>query len=69
MVLPLSGPGGKLSVMKHKKGGRQPDGVIPSLMNTANVMDFAFDPFNDHTLAVGEYFFLILYFLFDFFRR
>ncbi|XP_047494430.1 coronin-7-like isoform X3 [Penaeus chinensis] len=53
VVLPLSGPGGKLSVMKHKKGGRQPDGVIPSLMNTANVMDFAFDPFNDHTLAVA----------------
>ncbi|KAK8721825.1 hypothetical protein OTU49_012588 [Cherax quadricarinatus] len=53
VVLPLSGPGGKLSVLKHKKGGRQPDGVIPSLMNTANVMDFAFDPFNEHTLAVA----------------
>lgn len=54
MVLPLSGPGGKLSVLKHKKTGRQPDGVIPSLMNTANVMDFDFDPFNDYTLGVGK---------------
>ncbi|XP_045608197.1 coronin-7 isoform X1 [Procambarus clarkii] len=53
VVLPLSGPGGKLSVLKHSKAGRQPDGVVPSLLNTANVMDFAFDPFNDHTLAVA----------------
>lgn len=53
VVLPLSGPGGKLSVIKHKKPGRLPDGVIPSLMNTSNVMDFTFDPFNDHTLAVA----------------
>lgn len=53
VVLPLSGPGGKLSILKHKKTGRQPDGVIPSLMNTANVMDFAFDPFNDYTLGVA----------------
>ncbi|XP_068204536.1 coronin-7 isoform X4 [Palaemon carinicauda] len=53
VILPLSGPGGKLSVIKHKKPGRLPDGVIPSLMNTSNVMDFTFDPFNDHTLAVA----------------
>ncbi|KAK7071102.1 Coronin-7, partial [Halocaridina rubra] len=53
VVLPLSGPGGKLSVIKHKNPGRLPDGVIPSLMNSSNVMDFTFDPFNDHTLAVA----------------
>lgn len=52
VALPLSGPGGKLAVYQHKKGGRLPDGVIPSLVNGATIMDFAFDPFNDHTIAV-----------------
>ncbi|CAL4071093.1 unnamed protein product, partial [Meganyctiphanes norvegica] len=52
VALPLSGPGGKLAVYQHKKGGRLPDGVIPSLVNGATIMDFAFDPFDNHSIAV-----------------
>ena len=52
--MPLSGPGGKLSIIKHSQRGRLPDGVIPAVMNASNVMDMAFDPFNDSLLAVGK---------------
>ncbi|KAK3851505.1 hypothetical protein Pcinc_041851, partial [Petrolisthes cinctipes] len=53
VCLPLSGAGGRVTVLPHTQPGRLPDGVIPALLNTANVMDFAFDPFNTLTLAVG----------------
>ena len=52
IVVPLSGPGGKLAVFEVAKSGRIPDGVIPAVINTANVMDFAWDPFNNNRLGV-----------------
>ena len=52
IVVPLSGPGGKLAVFELAKSGRIPDGVIPAVINTANVMDFAWDPFNNNRLGV-----------------
>ena len=29
------------------QAGRLPDGVLPCVINTATVMDFAFDPFDN----------------------
>jgi len=55
VVLPLSGPGGKLAVMELSRPGRLPDGVIPALVNGATVMDFSWDPFDTHRLAVCKY--------------
>merc|ERR1719410_1783331 len=52
LVVPLSGPGGKLAVFEVAKSGRIPDGVIPAVINTATVMDFAWDPFNNNRLGV-----------------
>ena len=52
VVVPLSGPGGKLAVFELAKSGRIPDGVVPAVINTATVMDFAWDPFRNSRLAV-----------------
>ena len=52
LVVPLSGPGGKLAVFEVARSGRIPDGVIPAVINTATVMDFAWDPFNNNRLGV-----------------
>merc|ERR1719318_2059733 len=52
LVVPLAGPGGKLAVFEMSKSGRIPDGVTPAVINTATVMDFAWDPFNNSRLAV-----------------
>jgi len=52
VVVPLAGPGGKLAVFEISKSGRIPDGVTPAVINTATVMDFAWDPFDNSRLAV-----------------
>ena len=49
----LAGPGGKVCVIDLKRPGRQPDGVVPSLLNGAKVMDFGWDPFDNSHIAVG----------------
>lgn len=51
--MPISGPGGKIAVYELSKPGRLPDGVIPSLVNGSNIMDFQWDPFDASTLAVA----------------
>lgn len=51
--MPLSGPGGKIAVYELSKPGRLPDGVIPSLVNGNNIMDFQWDPFDATKLAVA----------------
>lgn len=54
MAVPLSGPGGRIAILEASKPGRLPDGVIPALVHgTANVQDFAFDPFCTRRFAVG----------------
>lgn len=45
--------GGKIAIFELSKGGRLQDGVIPSLLNGCNIMDFAWDPFDTRQLAVG----------------
>lgn len=51
--VPLGGPGGKLAVFELSKPGKLPDGVMPTLVNATNIMDFSWDPFDNKRLAVG----------------
>jgi coronin-7 len=53
VAVPLSGPGGKIAIYELSKPGRLPDGVIPSLVNGSNIMDFQWDPFDVQRLAVA----------------
>lgn len=53
VAVPLSGPGGRIAVLELSRAGKLPDGVIPALVHGANVMDFAWDPFNCSRLAVA----------------
>jgi len=40
--------------LQLSKPGRLDTDEVPTLQNTANVMDFVFDPFNNRRLVVGE---------------
>lgn len=51
--MPLSGPGGKIAIFELSKTGKLPDGVIPTLVQGSNIMDFAWDPFDNTCLAVA----------------
>ena len=53
VAVPISGPGGKIAVYELGNPGRLPDGVIPSLVNGSNIMDFQWDPFDATRLAVA----------------
>ncbi|XP_065362673.1 coronin-7 isoform X2 [Calliphora vicina] len=53
VAVPLSGPGGKIAIFELTKPGRLPDGVIPSLVNGSNIMDFQWDPYDPKRLAVA----------------
>ena len=52
--MPLGGVGGRLAVLDHTHPGRLKEGVIPCLVNTSNITEFTFDPFNPNILAVGK---------------
>ncbi|XP_049826168.1 coronin-7 isoform X2 [Aethina tumida] len=53
VAVPLSGPGGKIAIFELSKTGKLPDGVIPALVHGNNIMDFAWDPFDNERLAVA----------------
>ncbi|XP_058442942.1 coronin-7 isoform X2 [Malaya genurostris] len=53
VAVPISGAGGKIAIFELNKPGRLPDGVIPSLVNGSNIMDFQWDPFENKRLAVA----------------
>lgn len=53
IAAPLGGPGGKIAIFSRDKPGKLPDGVIPTLVQGSNIMDFAWDPFDDHRLLVA----------------
>ncbi|KAK3909371.1 Coronin-7 [Frankliniella fusca] len=53
VAVPLSGPGGRIAVLELSRAGKLADGVIPALVHGANVMDFAWDPFDCSRLAVA----------------
>jgi len=41
--------------LQISEAGRLPDTGVPTLQNSSLVADFMWDPFDDHTLAVGMY--------------
>uniref|UniRef100_A0A182VT39 Coronin n=1 Tax=Anopheles minimus TaxID=112268 RepID=A0A182VT39_9DIPT len=53
VAVPIAGAGGKIAVLELNDPGRLPDGVIPTLVNIQNIMDFQWDPFDPHRLAVA----------------
>ncbi|KAL3267045.1 hypothetical protein HHI36_011187 [Cryptolaemus montrouzieri] len=53
LAVPLSGPGGRISILNRNKPGKLPDGVVPSLVQGSNIMDFSWDPFDNCRLAVA----------------
>ncbi|XP_053678397.1 coronin-7 [Anopheles nili] len=53
VAVPIAGAGGKLAVLELNDPGRLPDGVIPTLVNIQNIMDFQWDPFDVYRLAVA----------------
>ncbi|XP_055597739.1 coronin-7 isoform X3 [Uranotaenia lowii] len=53
VAVPISGAGGKIAIFELSKPGRLPDGVIPTLVNGNNIMDFQWDPFDNTRLAVA----------------
>lgn len=53
VAVPLSGPGGKIAIFELSKTGKLPDGVIPTLVHGNNIVDFQWDPFDNHRLAVA----------------
>ncbi|XP_052868996.1 coronin-7 [Anopheles cruzii] len=53
VAVPIAGAGGKIAVLELDKPGRLPDGVIPTLVNKQNIMDFQWDPFDPTRLAVA----------------
>ncbi|XP_035892917.1 coronin-7 isoform X1 [Anopheles stephensi] len=53
VAVPIAGAGGKIAVLELNDPGRLPDGVIPTLVNIQNIMDFQWDPFDAYRLAVA----------------
>lgn len=49
----LAMAGGQIGVFELSKPGRLDTDDVPTLQNTANVMDFTFDPFNNRRLVVA----------------
>ena len=45
-----------LPLFQLSKPGRLDTDNVPTLQNTANIMDFVFDPFNNNRLVVGKSF-------------
>jgi coronin-7 len=53
VAVPLTGSGGKIAVFELSSPGRLPDGVIPTLVNGSNIMDFQWNPFDNKQLVVA----------------
>jgi len=49
----MSGAGGKIAIFELSNTGRLSDGVIPSLVNGSNIMDFQWNPFDISQLVVA----------------
>ncbi|CAG00168.1 unnamed protein product, partial [Tetraodon nigroviridis] len=53
MAVPLSISGGQIAIFERSQPGRLPDGALPTIQNAVNVVDFCWDPFDTHRLAVA----------------
>ncbi|KAG8006964.1 Coronin-7, partial [Nibea albiflora] len=54
VAVPLAISGGQIAVFERSQPGRMPDTALPTIQNSVNVVDFAWDPFDTHRLAVGH---------------
>lgn len=53
LAVPLSISGGQIAVIERSQPGRLPDTSLPTIQNSVNVVDFSWDPFDTHRLAVA----------------
>lgn len=53
VAVPLSISGGQIAVFERSQPGRLPDTALPTIQNSVNVVDFSWDPFDTHRLAVA----------------
>ncbi|XP_073350573.1 coronin-7 [Pagrus major] len=53
VAVPLAISGGQIAILERSQPGRLPDTSIPTIQNSVNVVDFSWDPFDTHQLAVA----------------
>ncbi|XP_030592272.1 coronin-7-like isoform X1 [Archocentrus centrarchus] len=53
VAVPLAISGGQIAVFERSQPGKLPDTALPTIQNSVNVADFAWDPFDPHKLAVA----------------
>uniref|UniRef100_A0A669B8Q6 Coronin n=1 Tax=Oreochromis niloticus TaxID=8128 RepID=A0A669B8Q6_ORENI len=53
VAVPLAIAGGQIAVFERSQPGKLPDTALPTIQNSVNVADFAWDPFDTHRLAVA----------------
>ncbi|KAI3359223.1 hypothetical protein L3Q82_002748 [Scortum barcoo] len=53
VAVPLAISGGQIAIFERSQPGRQPDTALPTIQNSVNVVDFSWDPFDTHRLAVA----------------
>ncbi|KAM9346479.1 coronin-7 [Symphorus nematophorus] len=53
VAVPLAISGGQIAVFERSQPGRLPDTALPTIQNSVNVVDFSWDPFDTHRLAVA----------------
>uniref|UniRef100_A0AAX7UQK6 Coronin n=1 Tax=Astatotilapia calliptera TaxID=8154 RepID=A0AAX7UQK6_ASTCA len=53
VAVPLAISGGQIAVFERSQPGKLPDTALPTIQNSVNVADFAWDPFDTHRLAVA----------------
>uniref|UniRef100_A0A3Q1FAQ0 Coronin n=1 Tax=Acanthochromis polyacanthus TaxID=80966 RepID=A0A3Q1FAQ0_9TELE len=54
VAVPLAISGGQIAVFERSQPGRLPDTALPTIQNSVSVVDFCWDPFDSHRLAVGD---------------
>uniref|UniRef100_A0A671YFK9 Coronin n=1 Tax=Sparus aurata TaxID=8175 RepID=A0A671YFK9_SPAAU len=53
VAVPLAISGGQIAILERSQPGRLPDTSMPTIQNSVNVVDFSWDPFDTHQLAVA----------------
>uniref|UniRef100_A0A3Q3N467 Coronin n=1 Tax=Mastacembelus armatus TaxID=205130 RepID=A0A3Q3N467_9TELE len=53
VAVPLAISGGQIAIFERSQPGRLPETALPTIQNSVNVVDFSWDPFDTHRLAVA----------------
>ncbi|CAJ1075050.1 coronin-7-like isoform X3 [Xyrichtys novacula] len=53
VAVPLAISGGQIAVFERSQPGKLPHTALPTIQNSVNVVDFSWDPFDTHRLAVA----------------